>query len=285
MDNESIFNLLDFAPLIQLAAGFYIVFIAIEYKHSFAALLSERLLDFKQQLTTRYQSYEVKDYELDDFSKREHYQTGHGKKALEQTKAKQEKLSALISDKIKVLSSYIDNVCRCDVFRYLSIYMFIYCLAILFVSGLMSVHFMLIVKYVAFYTLLSYAIMGISVILGCFVHVIDKHSIIWFVFTLAISFIDLIVPLICVEYIHLECVNESSKLFIKKGSVIAATLLPYLTFLLFIILFAKSSFAIKKKCKNEEVVVINIYKEIRNEIDIMNGQVKQEEREKALAEE
>ena len=52
-----------------------------------------------------------------------------------------------------------------------------------------------------------------------------------------------------------------------------------------IILFAKSSFAIKKKCKNEEVVVINIYKEIRNEIDIMNGQVKQEEREKALAEE
>lgn len=31
--------------------------------------------------------------------------------------------------------------------------------------------------------------------------------------------------------------------------------------------------------------VVNIYEEIRNEIDIMNGQVKQEEREKALAEE
>ena len=58
-----------------------------------------------------------------------------------------------------------------------------------------------------------------------------------------------------------------------------------MTFLLFIILFAKSSFAIKKKCKNEEMEVVNIYEEIRNEIDIMNGQVKQEEREKALAEE
>lgn len=285
MDNEGIFNLLDFASLIQLAAGFYIVFIAIEYKQSFAALLSERLLNFKQQIISRYQSFEIKEYELDDFSKREHYQNGQGKKALEQTKAKQENLSVLISDKITVLSSYIDKICRCDVFRYLSIYMFIYCLVILFVSGLMRVHFMVMVKYVAFYTLLSYAIMGLSAILGCFVHVIDKHSILWLVITFAVSLIALIVPMTCVEYIHLECVNESSKLFIKNGVVIAATLLPYLTFLLFIILFAKSSFAIKKKCKNEEMEVVNIYEEIRNEIDIMNGQVKQEEREKALAEE
>ena len=64
MDNEGIFNLLDFASLIQLAAGFYIVFIAIEYKQSFAALLSERLLNFKQQLISRYQSFEIKEYEL-----------------------------------------------------------------------------------------------------------------------------------------------------------------------------------------------------------------------------
>lgn len=163
--------------------------------------------------------------------------------------------------------------------------MFIYCLVILFVSGLMRVHFMVMVKYVAFYTLLSYAIMGLSVILGCFVHVIDKHSILWLVITFAVSLIALIVPMTCVEYIHLECVNESSKLFIKNGVVIAATLLPYLTIFTFIILFAKSSFAIKKKCKNEEMEVVNIYEEIRNEIDIMNGQVKQEEREKALAEE
>lgn len=86
MDNEGIFNLLDFASLIQLAAGFYIVFIAIEYKQSFAALLSERLLNFKQQLISRYQSFEIKEYELDDFSKREHYQKVKGKKHLNKPK-------------------------------------------------------------------------------------------------------------------------------------------------------------------------------------------------------
>ena len=57
-----------------------------------------------------------------------------------------------------------------------------------------------------------------------------------------------------------------------------------MTFLLFIILFAKSSFAIKRKCKLEEVEVINMYKDLKSEIEAMNGQVKQEEREKALVE-
>lgn len=56
MNNEEIYKLLDFAPLMQLAAGFYIVFIAIEYKHSFAALLSRHFMNFKQQLIDRYQS-------------------------------------------------------------------------------------------------------------------------------------------------------------------------------------------------------------------------------------
>mgnify|MGYP004619303477 FL=1 len=135
MNNEEIYKLLDFAPLMQLAAGFYIVFIAIEYKHSFAALLSRHFMNFKQQLIDRYQSFEVEEFELDIFAKREHYQTGEGKKALEQTKAKREKLAALIADKKVVLSVYIDKVCRCDVFRYLSIYMFIYCLVILLCLG------------------------------------------------------------------------------------------------------------------------------------------------------
>ena len=54
MNNEEIYKLLDFAPLMQLAAGFYIVFIAIEYKHSFAALLSQHFMNFKQQLIDRY---------------------------------------------------------------------------------------------------------------------------------------------------------------------------------------------------------------------------------------
>lgn len=283
MNNEEIYKLLDFAPLMQLAAGFYIVFIAIEYKHSFAALLSRHFLNFKQQLIDRYQSFEVEEFELDIFAKREHYQTGEGKKALEQTKAKREKLAALIADKKVVLSVYIDKVCRCDIFRYLSIYMFIYCLVILFVSGLMSVHFMAIVDYVAYYTLWSYIIMVTSVILGWFVHCIDKRTILWLFITLFISFFSLIVPLGCIAYIHLGWDNEI-KLFVKNGSIIASAFLPYVTFLLFIILFAKSSFAIKSKCEHEEVEVINMYKDLKSEIEAMNGQVKQEEREKALVE-
>ena len=283
MNNEEIYKLLDFAPLMQLAAGFYIVFIAIEYKHSFAALLSRHFMNFKQQFIDRYQSFEVEEFELDIFAKREHYQTGEGKKALEQTKAKREKLAALIADKKVVLSVYIDKVCRCDIFRYLSIYMFIYCLVILFVSGLMGVHFMAIVDYVAYYTLLSYIIMVTSVILGWFVHCIDKRTILWLFITLFISFFSLIVPLGCIAYIHLGWDNEI-KLFVKNGSVIASAFLPYVTFLLFIILFAKSSFAIKRKCKHEEVEVINMYKDLKSEIEAMNGQVKQEEREKALVE-
>lgn len=283
MNNEEIYKLLDFAPLMQLAAGFYIVFIAIEYKNSFAALLSQHFMNFKQQLNDRYQSFEVEEFQLDIFAKREHYQTGEGKKALEQTKAKREKLAALIADKKVVLFAYIDKVCRCDVFRYLSIYMFIYCLVILFVSGLMSVHFMAIVDYVAYYTLLSYIIMVTSVILGWFVHCIDKRTILWLFITLFISFFSLIVPFGCIAYIHLGWDNEI-KLFVKNGSVIASAFLPYVTFLLFIILFAKSSFAIKIKCKHEEVEVINMYKDLKSEIEAMNGQVKQEEREKALVE-
>lgn len=283
MNNEEIYKLLDFAPLMQLAAGFYIVFIAIEYKHSFAALLSRHFMNFKQQFIDRYQSFEVEEFELDIFAKREHYQTGEGKKALEQTKAKREKLAALIADKKVVLSVYIDKVCRCDIFRYLSIYMFIYCLVILFVSGLMGVHFMAIVDYVAYYTLLSYIIMVTSVILGWFVHCIDKRTILWLFITLFISFFSLIVPLGCIAYIHLGWDNEI-KLFVKNGSIIASAFLPYVTFLLFIILFAKSSFAIKSKCEHEEVEVINMYKDLKSEIEAMNGQVKQEEREKALVE-
>lgn len=84
-------------------------------------------------------------------------------------------------------------------------------------------------------------------------------------------------------YIHLGWDNEI-KLFVKNGSIIASAFLPYVTFLLFIILFAKSSFAIKSKCEHEEVEVINMYKDLKSEIEAMNGQVKQEEREKALVE-
>lgn len=277
MKTVEIINLLNFAPLLQLAAGFYLVFIAIEYKKSFAALLSEHLYDFKNNLEIRFKSFVIEKCVLDAFGSREHYQLGKGKKTLEQTMLKREKLDSLIITSKNELATYIDNVCRCDVFRYLSIYMFAYCLVLLFVSGLITKHTLLFVAgYVAFYTFISCLVVLVSLILSRFIHTIDRYKNLYIGISFVVVVLSILLPIKFRLTFHLCSTNMW---------IIISALLPFITFLIYMILFAIKAQSVKSECKQKEQNVKLLFDEVQSEIDAMNGQVKQEEREKALTEE
>lgn len=277
MKTLEIISLFNFAPLLQLAAGFYLVFIAIEYKKSFAALLSEHLYDFKNNLEVRFKSFVIEKCTLDAFGSREHYQKGKGKQALEQTMLKRERLDSLIITRKKELSTHIDNVCRCDVFRYLSIYMFAYCLVLLFLSGLITEHNLLFVAgYVAFYTIISCLVVLASIILSWYVRIIDRCKVLYIEISFVVVALSTLLPVIW---------RLTFDSYWMNIWIIISVLLPFITFLIYMLLFSIKAHTVKRECKQKEQDVKSLFDEIQSEISAMNGQVKQEEREKAFPEE
>ncbi|MDO5765254.1 MAG: hypothetical protein Q4P84_06115 [Elusimicrobiales bacterium] len=161
MDNSITLHLIDFAPLLQLAAGFFVMFIAIDVTKSFSSLLSTHVFDFKGGLARKISEFIISNESLSFFDEQPHFQTGDGRKSLEITSKNIEKLNAKLNNLQKSITQSIDDDCRCDVFRYLSIYMFIFCLATLFMGGFREYEQMWLRSMVV-YSILSYVIVIIT---------------------------------------------------------------------------------------------------------------------------
>ena len=279
MEGNTILHLIDFSPLIQLAAGFFVLFIVIDYTKSFSSLLSIHLFDFQGVLKKKKNKYQLeKESSLQRFIENGHFREGNGKKSLEDTKDKIDKLNIKLAEKSEETETVIAENCRCDVFRYMSIYMFLYCLAVLFVAGL-RVSELACLHYLGGYTAFSYLT---ALFVTCINHRYRKCSdrnVVCLYVTLVIIIASFLLPIFglnqpfgrgtqCVE---LACIT----------TVISSVILPYIVFLLYIFIVWKRSKSIF--CKIDEIDNLQTdYEEIQKDIDTMNGYVNQEEREKEL---
>lgn len=279
MEKFTILHLIDFSPLIQLAAGFFVLFIVIDYTKSFSSLLSKHLFDFHGTLKKKMDKYRWdKESCLQRFIDNGHFREGNGKKSLEDTKDKIDKLNATLNDKHKETETFIADDCRCDVFRYMSIYMFLYCLAVLFVAGL-RVSEMASLHYLGIYTGFSYLATGSAIYINHrYRKCSDKNGVCLNV-TIGIIIASFLLPVLG-SSLHFEL----PKPWIETASntiVISSVILPYIVFLMYILIIwwrSKSIF-----CKIDEIDNLKTeYQGIQKEISAMHGYVNQEEREKEL---
>lgn len=279
MEKFTILHLIDFSPLIQLAAGFFVLFIVIDYTKSFSSLLSKHLFDFHGTLKKKMDKYRLdKESCLQRFIDNGHFREGNGKKSLEDTKDKIDKLNATLNDKRKETESVIADDCRCDVFRYMSIYMFLYCLTTLFVAGL-RVSELASLHYLVIYSGFSYLT---AIFATCINHRFRKCSDrngVCLLVTLGIIIASFLLPVLGIA-LNLGL----SKLWLEivcNTTVISSVILPYIVFLMYILIIwwrSKSIF-----CKIDEIDNLKTeYQGIQEEISAMHGYVNQEEREKEL---
>lgn len=207
-----------------------------------------------------------------------HFREGNGKKSLEDTKDKIDKLNATLNDKHKETETFIADDCRCDVFRYMSIYMFLYCLAVLFVAGL-RVSEMASLHYIGIYTGFSYLATCSAIFINHrYRKCSDKNGVCLYV-TIGIIIASFLLPVLGLS-LHFGW----PKPWIETASntiVTSSVILPYIVFLMYILIIwwrSKSIF-----CKIDEIDNLKTeYQGIQKEISAMHGYVNQEEREKEL---
>ena len=279
MEGNTILHLIDFSPLIQLAAGFFVLFIVIDCTKSFSSLLSIHLFDFQGVLEKKKNKYQLeKESSLQRFINNAHFREGNGKKSLEDTKDKIDKLNKKLVEKSKETETVIAEDCRCDVFRYMSIYMFLYCLAVLFIAGL-RVSELACLHYLGGYIVYSYlTVLFVTCINHRYRKCSDRNVVCLYV-TLGIIIASFLLPIIGL-YQHFGWATQWVKLACNT-TVISSVILPYIVFLLYIIIVWRRSKAIF--CKIDEIDNFQEdYEKIQEDIDAMNGYVNQEEREKEL---
>lgn len=272
-------HLIDFTALVQLSAGFYIAFIAIEYTKSFSSVVSRHLLNFEGNIIHKLAELSIEKKVLEEFANHNHYKEGAGKRALEQTSLDIDSLNTNINDKKDKINQYIKKVCRFDMFRYLSIYMFIYCLVVLFVSGLRKDE-QIWLNFQAWFTVLSYGISLFCFIISIWLHDTNKYDR-WLINgTLILTVLIFIASIYC-KNIH-PILSSNDGINWWDTIVIVTVLLPYLVFCLYILLTAFSYKQINSKLKGFLSELETQRNPIKTDIQNMEGQVRQEEREKRI---
>lgn len=273
-----ILHLLDFAPLIQLAAGFYIVFIVIDYSKSFTYIIAKHVFNFKGQLSEKLSELKYNaNASLERYETNEHFKEGKGKKSFESTKLSIDSFNKDIDDKIKSESISIDNTCRCDLFRYLSIYMFLFCICALFVSGMRRHEYEWLQMMMAL-TSISF-IISISLILASYkIYNTQKFDRCCLCLIIIMNIAAIVVALVFKNR-NLD-INLDTKKVLLDWTVISTVVLPYLDFWGFMVIIFVKSRKIEKNCRNLVQSFSKRKKEIDKELNDMQGYLNQEEREK-----
>lgn len=279
METIETLHLIDFAPLLQLAAGFFVMFIAIDITKSFSLLLSTHVYDFKGELANRVSKYKMDKECLELFRGQPHFQTGAGRKSLEETNNNIEELDTLLQQFQISTAELIDDECRCDTFRYLSIYMFIFCLLALFVAGLRKDE-LIWLQSMALFTCLSCLVVIVTVSFNHKLKKCNKYNQLCLIVTLIIVLVSVVASFFA-KNIHLN-LNTSQMIFCSDCTILMVVALPYLVFVIYSIIVFCHSLSIRKRIANIDNEVKEIYSQIQQELTDMRGYLNQENRELSL---
>lgn len=135
---------------------------------------------------------------------------------------------------------------------------------------------MFVAGYVAFYTIISCLVVLASIILSWYVRIIDRCKVLYIEISFVVVALSTLLPVIW---------RLTFDSYWMNIWIIISVLLPFITFLIYMLLFSIKAHTVKRECKQKEQDVKSLFDEIQSEISAMNGQVKQEEREKAFPEE
>lgn len=215
-------DLSNLTPLIELAAGLNIAFVAVEVAKGYTSILLNKVFNFNDVITEDFGELEDSiNFNLKslDLIEPTDINTGSTNKVIEETKRNYEKAQKEVITERQRLLDWAESNCEFKCFSGLSLMMFLYCCFLLFLSAWSY----------------SYAI-GISCFLTaiyCIWSYISnkgfqccnlKWAIAFFVIITAISF-----PFIWVGQSWIKCFLVCLKPYI----VIASVLLPFINFIVF----------------------------------------------------
>lgn len=134
MDNQ-IVTILSLAPVYQILATFFVAFIVIEYAQSFTMIIAKHIFDIDGILNSHAEKAKVDKNSIQGELADERFTKGNGltykQKYLNEIDQYEESLKSAYKD----VTEFKDAQFHFESFRYVSIYMFLYCMLHLYAGG------------------------------------------------------------------------------------------------------------------------------------------------------
>ena len=280
METLNMLHLLDFAPLFQLAAGFFIVFVVIDYSKSFAAVLSTHLFNYKNVIKIKVNELKVSENSIEELEEVEYFRN-EGRKDYVRQKTEIREHNKNADEIVEKMNAYVDINCRYDLFRYICIYMFVYCLAAMFYGGLMTdeIHWL---HSFGIYVAVSCVFMMLAACTGYFFRDTSKINNTLLLSTLLLSVISVVFPFFFADYhcgLSKDCVES-----LTNWLLVFSVLMPYLLFILYIFFTMSVYLSIKKELYSYFKKLSKSKEDLKKKQEDMEGLKNTMERNKALEE-
>lgn len=280
MESLNILHLLDFAPLFQLAAGFFIVFVVIDYSKSFSAVLSLHLFDYKNAIQKKVKELRVSEDSIETLGEVEYFKT-NGRKDYVRQKTEIREHNKSADEIVEKMGKYVDNNCRYDMFRYICINMFVYCITAMFYGGLKTDEILWLHSF-GIYVVVTGIIMVVAAFTGYFCRDTSNHNNLLLLCTLLLSAILGVLPFFIADY-HLGLSIDSVE-SLTNWLIVLSVLLPYALFILYIFFTMSVYLSIRKELNSYLKKLSESKEEIEKKQKDMEGLKNTMERNKALEE-
>lgn len=166
METQTLTTLLNFAPVYQILASFFIIFIAIEYSKSYTSIIAKHIFDI-EGIHERYKlklkvDENVINTELDDSKWKENKGLSYKQQFLNDIDSYKTELE--VADRCVQEAKSVQY--KFESFRYISIYMFVYCMVCLYAAGLLPTSYSAEQNFLLCYSVFSTIIVGLYFLCG-----------------------------------------------------------------------------------------------------------------------
>lgn len=243
-------TVISFAPVYQILASFFIIFVAIEYAKSYTSIISKHIFDV-EGIHGRYQhkskiDAEMIKYELGDTK----WSTGKGLAFKQKFIGDIENYQDKVEEADKRLQELKKDKYEFESFRYISIYMFVYCMTCLYAGGLcQGFEPSAETNFLLYYSSISSIIVSAYFLLGRVHFLFNTNTRIWniLVLTLLIMLCFIVTPIVAIyKPIFTDSSDSVLQLLIESFSAF----LPSLVFIIGIIIVYFKSYKISTELKN-----------------------------------
>ncbi|WP_350456307.1 hypothetical protein [Macellibacteroides fermentans] len=257
----------NFSSLLELAATLNIALVAVEYAKTYTHILAKNVFKFDVEIESAFKKYE------DIFSEKERLSSfqpifvggGSTNNMIEEARRKLELFEEKFIAEKDGLHFYVNNACNSRSLSSLSLYLFLFCVLILFLGGIISIN-MIVKSIIMQFTLLSFIYLLIGwfsgekqkIYLKCFSFSSIRHNLVIFgiLFLLA-----LLICCICFIYLPYDYTGNLWGYFI-----IVTVLLPFSNFFVFF-------FKTKNKAKSIKLHIINQSNSINDDYNIVKEKI------------
>lgn len=261
----------NFSSLLELAATLNIALVAVEYARTYTHILAKNVFKFDIEIESAFKKYEDIFSEKDRLSSFQPIHVGEGStnNMIEEAKRGLELFEEEFNTKKDGLNSYVKEECNSRSLSSLSLYLFLFCVLVLFLGGIISIN-MIVKSIITLFTIFSF----IYLMFGWFSGEKQKNYIKWFSFSsirhsLAIFGVILLLSLIicCICYFYFNYVTSYYTDYLWDCSILVTVILPFSNFLVFFFKTKSKVKSIKLHINSQSNSIDGSYSSIKTKIN------------------